>query len=147
MKEVTEGYYWIRQELPVTDGAGLLREEWGPPMLARRVGLDWYPLVEGGAVADQFSVEVLSERLDPPAFEESESRRQDDLDELERLSREVNRLRMEVASAQAPLAALKSELALYFNQAACPGQPEPLHVLHRMQVHFAQWAPARKDGE
>jgi hypothetical protein len=61
-----DGYYWIRQELPVTDGAGLIGEKWGPLMLAHRVGVDWYPLQEGVAVADQFSVAVLGERLVEP---------------------------------------------------------------------------------
>lgn len=61
------GYYWVRYTHPVTDGGGLVDEPWiETPEPARFDGGRWFIRPEERELADQFQVEVLSERLVPP---------------------------------------------------------------------------------
>lgn len=56
----------------------------------------------------------------------------------------ANAFETQLAADRALLDALKRELALYFNQTACPGQPDPLTVLWRMQRHLSSQPAAPK---
>lgn len=65
--EATEpGFYWMRHTVAVIENDSFTDERWvDRPVVARFDGRDWFPF-EANALADQFEVEVLSERLAEP---------------------------------------------------------------------------------
>lgn len=68
MREPREpGYYWVRVCYPLTDGFGVVDEQWGEPEVARLEGADdWYVAGFASALSDQHLVRVLSDRLEEP---------------------------------------------------------------------------------
>lgn len=67
IKALEPGFYWMRHTVAVIDNDTFADERWiDQPVVARFDGRDWHPF-EANALADQFEVEVLSERLVPPA--------------------------------------------------------------------------------
>lgn len=78
-----DGYYWIRHEVPAGAAFENLETVWSAPVVGIRQGKEWLsPLFGSRAIADQFSIEVLSERLVPPVVVSEEERMAEEILEL-----------------------------------------------------------------